>query len=157
MPDIHRSLSPANKSPVGLNFLDTDAVHVEHQLPLDHVFPGAHPLGVLDHRLPGLVVLVDEVGHIAAGFLQKDARLVSLRRYEVVGNLLAEAGYDAGLLHELELSGAGMLLFRSMPPRLPGVVLVTLAVLASGDLVHEPAQLVNVHRFHCTPPKTTSG
>ena len=98
-------------------------MHMKHELPLDDILFSANSLGVLYNGLPGCAVCIDEVGNVAAGTLEEDARcapseilatLAILGRYQLVGDLLPEVGDKSGTLHETELGSAVVLLFGSM-------------------------------------------
>ena len=86
-------------------------MYVKHQLTLDNVLFCAYALCVLDHRLPGFIIGVDEVCYIADSMLQQNfcrftlevsATFAILSREEIKRYLLAEVGYKPGTFQNTE-------------------------------------------------------
>ncbi len=118
------------------DFLDADAVDVKHELPLDYILACAYAFCVLDDCLAGLVVDVYEIGDITAGAFDEHsyrtafkvcAAFAILGRDKLVRHLLAQVGDSPGLLPQLQLCGAVMLLSGGVCAYAPSAILITLA------------------------------
>ena len=95
----------------------------EHKFPLDYIFLCSHAFGVLYNCLTSLIVGIDKVGDVLAGFLDADADWLSFEvsaAFAVLGrdkfkrHLLTEIGDNTCTLPQLELIGAVMLLLRGV-------------------------------------------